>query len=105
MQATIELPKAFSVRDDNEFFPIQHLMARLNPRLMVVQVATGIHVQGGCTDFWGLVYEEGKPLNKADVEKALQDAGYDFAHNGPLPDKPRPGCVAPWIGEAGRASR
>jgi hypothetical protein len=31
MHAGIELPKAFSVRDEHEFLPIQHLLARLNP--------------------------------------------------------------------------
>ena len=31
MQAKINLPSAFSVRDENEFYPIQHLVARLNP--------------------------------------------------------------------------
>jgi hypothetical protein len=35
MQAKIELPKAFSVRDEHEFLPIQHLMGRLNPKLSV----------------------------------------------------------------------
>ena len=35
MQTQIELPKAFSIRDENEFLPIQHLMARLNPNLGV----------------------------------------------------------------------
>ena len=33
MHAGIELPKAFSVRDEHEFLPIQHLLARLNPQL------------------------------------------------------------------------
>ena len=32
MHAKVELPKAFSVRDEHEFLPIQHLMARLNPQ-------------------------------------------------------------------------
>ena len=26
MQATVKLPKAFSLRDENEFYPVQHLM-------------------------------------------------------------------------------
>jgi hypothetical protein len=34
MQATVELPKAFSVRDDSELPLIQDLMARLNPKLL-----------------------------------------------------------------------
>ena len=53
MQAKIELPKAFSVRRAR-VFPMQHLMARMNPKLMVVQVATGRHVNGGCTVLWVL---------------------------------------------------
>ena len=81
MHAKVELPKAFSVRDEHEFFPIQHLMARLNPHLLVKQVATGVHVDGGCTIFWGLVYEKGQPPSKKTVEIALREAGFDFAHN------------------------
>ncbi len=95
MQATVELPKAFSVRDENEFFPMQHLMARMNPKLMVTQVATGRYVNGGHTVLWGLVYEAGQPLAKKDVETALREAGFDFTHGGsiqvpqPLTGKPR----------------
>jgi hypothetical protein len=81
MQSTVELPRAFSVRDEHEFFPMQHLMARMNPKLVVTQVATGRHVSGGCTIFWGLVQEEGQPINKEDVEAALQEAGFDFQHH------------------------
>ena len=62
MQASVELPKAFSVRDDRELTLIQDLVAQLNPRLLVVQVATGLHVSGGCTVNWGLVYLDGQPL-------------------------------------------
>ena len=61
MHAKVELPKAFSVRDEHEFLPIQHLMARLNPKLRVKEVATGVHVNGGGTVFWGLVYLNDKP--------------------------------------------
>jgi hypothetical protein len=71
MQATVRLPKAFSVRDEHELFPMQHLMARMNPKLMVVQVATGRHVNGGCTVLWGLVYLEGQRLTTEGVEDAL----------------------------------
>jgi hypothetical protein len=85
MQAVVNLPKAFSVRDENEFFPMQHLMARLNPKLMVQQVATGRHVNGGCTILWGIVYLEGQPLTTKDVEAALTEAGFDTAHNTPIP--------------------
>lgn len=81
MQATIELPKAFSVRDERELPPIRDLMARLNPNLLVVQVATGVHVHGGSTVNWGLVCLDGEPLRDEDVRAALQEAGLDFEHN------------------------
>jgi len=81
MQAKIALPKAFSVRDEHEFYPFQHLVARLNPKLMVKQVATGKHVDGGCTVFWGIVYLDGQQPGKSDVESALKEAGFDFVHN------------------------
>jgi len=81
MHAKVELPKAFSVRDEHEFLPIQHLMGRLNPKLMVKQVATGVHVDGGGTVFWGLVYLNGEPPSMKKVELALREAGFDFAHN------------------------
>jgi hypothetical protein len=81
MKATIELPKAFSVRDDRELPLIQDLMARMNPKLLVTQVATGVHVDGGYTVNWGLVYMEGQPPTEADVAAALQEAGLDAQHN------------------------
>ena len=81
MQAKAGLPKAFSVRDEHEFLPIQHLMTRLNPKLLVKQVATGVHVDGGRTVFWGLVYLTGEPPSKKKVELALREAGFDFVHN------------------------
>ena len=81
MQTNVELPKAFSVRDEHEFYPIQHLMARMNPNLMVKQIATGKHVNGGGTVFWGLVFLKGKTPDKTQVESALRDAGFDSAHN------------------------
>ena len=81
MKATIELPKAFSVRDDRELPLIQDLMARLNPKLVVTQVATGVHVDGGYTVNWGLVYLDGQPLTDADVAAALKEAGLDAQHN------------------------
>jgi hypothetical protein len=80
MQATVELPKAFSVRDEHEFFPFQHLMARLNPKILVEQVATGKHVNGGCTVFWGVIYLEGQKPDKIEIESALKQAGFDFHH-------------------------
>jgi hypothetical protein len=81
MRAEIELPKAFSVRDEHEFYPLQHLTARLNSKLMVEQVATGKHVNGGSTVFWGIVYLSGQKPNKAEMESALKEAGFDFRHD------------------------
>jgi hypothetical protein len=81
MQTKIDLPKAFSVRDEREFLPIQHLMARLNPKLVVTQAATGVHVNGGCTVFWGVVHLEGQPPSRKELEAALAEAGFDFARN------------------------
>ncbi len=81
MHAKVELPKAFSVRDEHEFLPFQHLMTRLNPKLVVKQVATGVHVDGGGTVYWGLVYLNGEPPSRQKVEMALREAGFDFAHN------------------------
>jgi hypothetical protein len=81
MQTKVRLPKAFSVRDEHEFYPMQHLMARLNPDLMVKQVTTGVHVEGGGTVFWGIVYTAENPPNRQQVEDALREAGFDFKHN------------------------
>ena len=97
MQTTIEVPQAFSVRDEHEFYPFQHLISRCNPALRVVQIATGVHIHGGCTVFWGLVYQDGAELSKEDVENALKKAGFDFAHSGPIqmptPKNSRPETV------------
>ena len=81
MQATVDLPQAFSVREENEFFPIQHLLARMNPELMVRRVGTGRHVSGGLTVFWGIVYLNGQLPTKEQVESALKEAGYDSEHS------------------------
>ena len=81
MKVSIELPKAFSVRHDGELPLIQDLVARLNPKLLVTQVATGVHVDGGYTVNWGLVYMEGQTLTDADVAAALKEAGLDAQHN------------------------
>lgn len=83
MKIQIDLPKAFSVRHENESYPIQHLMARLNPRLVVAQVGTGVHANGGCTVFWGLVHLEGQPPSRNETVTALAEAGLDFARNVP----------------------
>jgi hypothetical protein len=84
MRVEVDVPKAFSVRDDHEMFVHQHLMARLNPKLRVHPIATGVHVEGGGTVFWGLVYAEGQSLTREDVEAALVEAGFDLKHNGPI---------------------
>ena len=81
MEAKVSLPKAFSVRDDHEFLPIQHLLARMNPKLAVTRLATGVHINGGPTVFWGLVGLEDQPPTKKEMEAALREAGFDFAHN------------------------
>ena len=81
MLTKVQLPKAFSVRDEHEFYPMQHLMARLNPDLMVKQVATGVHVDGGGTVLWGLVYSGDTPPTRPQVEEALRQAGFDFRHS------------------------
>jgi hypothetical protein len=81
MLTKVQLPKAFSVRDEHEFYPMQHLFARLNPDLMVKQIATGMHVHGGCSVFWGLVYSGENPPSKQQVIEALRDAGFDLQHS------------------------
>jgi hypothetical protein len=81
MHSKVELPKAFSVGNEHEFLPIQHLMGRMNPQFVVKQIATGVHVDGGGTVFWGLVYLKSEPPIKNKVEMALREAGFDFAQN------------------------
>ena len=81
METTIEIPKAFSVRDDHEFLAFKHLMARLNPHLRVRQVGMGLHVRSGHTVFWGLVSVEGQRVSREEFDQALQDAGFDFEHH------------------------
>lgn len=81
MKATIELPRAFSVRDDREIPLIRDLMTRMNPKLLVAQVATGMHIDGGYTVNWGLVYVDGQAITDDDVAVALKEAGLDAQHN------------------------
>jgi hypothetical protein len=81
MKATIELPKAFSVREERELPLVQDLVTRMNPKLLVVQVATGMHIEGGYTVNWGLVYMDGQPPTDAEVVGALKEAGLDAQHN------------------------
>jgi hypothetical protein len=84
MQVPVEVPKAFSLRDENEFFPLQHLMARLNPDLMVKQITTGKHIHSGCTVHWGLVYLDGQELTEEETAAALEEAGFDFTKSSSL---------------------
>ncbi len=63
------------MRDENEFYPVRFLIARLNPKLLVAHVTTGRHVAGGPTVIWGIVYLDGQPLSRAAVELALKEAG------------------------------
>ena len=81
MKATIDLPKAFSVRDAHELPIVEDLMARLNPKLLVVQVGTGVHTSGGPTVNWGVVFLEGQALTEQQVHAALAEAGLDLEHN------------------------
>ena len=81
MRAKVDLPVAFSVRDEHEFYPIQHLTTRMNSKLMVNHVGTGRLANGGPTVFWGLVHLEGQLPTQKEVEAALKQAGYDFGHN------------------------
>lgn len=84
MEISVQVPRAFSVRDENEFFAFRHLLARMNSQLRVRQVATGVHVNGGCTVFWGLVYAASQSLTTDDVLTALKDAGFDASRSGPV---------------------
>jgi hypothetical protein len=82
METTVQVPKAFSVRDENEFYAFQHLIGRMNPDLRIAQVATGSHVHGGCTVFWGVVYAAGAALTREELAAALQEAGFDAKRSG-----------------------
>ncbi len=55
MKATVEVPKAFLAYGENEIAPIRHLMARLNPQLVVKQVATAVaHVTRAAPSYGAL---------------------------------------------------
>ena len=81
METTIQIPKAFSVRDDHEFDAFKHLVARLNTELRVRQLGLGHHATSGYTVFWGLVYLRDQSLTAAMIDGALREAGFDFSHN------------------------
>jgi hypothetical protein len=84
MQITVQVPKAFSVRDENEFYAFQHLLGRMNPQLRIAPVTTGVHVNGGCTVLWGLAYADGQRLAREDLLAALEEAGFDLKRNSSL---------------------
>jgi hypothetical protein len=86
MKTNVQLPKAFSVSDTREFRIVEDLVARLNPKLLVAQVATGVHINGGSTVNWGLVYQDGQSLTEKEVHAALAEAGLDFQHNAEIQD-------------------
>ena len=94
METTIQVPKAFSVRDDREFLAFKHLMARLNPQLRVRQVGMGLHVNSGYTVFWGLVSLEDQKVSRAEFEEALREAGFDFGHHAAQVDYETVACAA-----------
>ncbi len=71
MQAKVDVPQAFSVREENELYPLQHLLARLNSELVVRHVGTGRHVNGGPTVFSGVVYMNGEQPTEKEIESAL----------------------------------
>ena len=81
MEITVQVPKAFSVRDENEFYAFQHLLSRMNPQLRIAPLATGLHVSGGCTVFWGLAYVTGQHPAREDILAALKEAGFDLKRN------------------------
>ena len=94
METTIEVPKAFSVRDDHEFLPFKHLMTRLNPQIRVRQVGMGLHVNSGSTVFWGLITLEGQKVTRAEFEEALREAGFDLEHYAAQVDYQAAACAA-----------
>jgi len=77
-QLTVSIPKAFSVRDEHEFSAHQHLLSRMHPKLKVTQIATGRHINGGHTVFWGLVHLDDQKLSEPLLKEALTEAGFDF---------------------------
>jgi hypothetical protein len=71
MSISIRIPKAFSVREENEFFAFKHLAQRLNPQLRVTQVGLGLHVNGGHTVYWGLVHLDGQRIENMEMESSF----------------------------------
>jgi hypothetical protein len=82
MEITIQIPKAFSVRDELEFIAFKDLMARLNPQLRIRQVGIGLHINGVYSVYWGLVHREGQRISRAEFEAAMREAGFNFKQSG-----------------------
>lgn len=78
----INVPVAFSVRDYHEFQAHRDVLFRLNPQFRISEIATGIHIHGGPTCYWGLVHLEGQKVDAGIIHEALHTAGFDFKHNG-----------------------
>lgn len=78
MEMTVQIPKAFSVRDFNEFRAHQDLLTRMNPALRVMSIATGRHKNSGTTIFWGVVYKDGEKMDEETAKKVLVEAGLDL---------------------------
>ena len=82
MHTKVELPKAFSVRDEHEFLPDSALDGAAESRS-----SWSSKWRRACMwtaaepSFWGLVYLNGEPPSKKKVENALREAGFDFVHN------------------------
>lgn len=78
MDLPVTLPVAFSVRDVHEFQAHRHLLQRMNPALRVTEVATGVHVHGGATVYWGLVHDaDTLKVPEDTILAALVVAGFD----------------------------
>lgn len=82
MDVSLNLPVAFSVRDHHEFQAHRDVLQRIHPDLTIQEVATGIHVNGGPTVYWGLVYIKGQVVTDEVINSCLQLAGFHFGHNG-----------------------
>jgi hypothetical protein len=84
MKTTVNVPKAFSVRDEHEFLAFRHLMNRLNIDLQIEEVGQGLHVNGGSTVYWGVVFLKGNRPSKEEIVKVMEEAGFDNKHNGAI---------------------
>lgn len=81
-QVALTLPAAFSVRDYHEFQAHRDALQQMNPGFCVDEVATGRHVNGGPTVFWGIIHLKDDTPDEPTTREALHSAGFDFTHNG-----------------------